>query len=123
MGLTKLQEMKRAVNATCYGERIGSVEEIQVRGDDNTLIHYWEELDPDGEIDGTATLELPVDLILGNYSILVGNDYIGYSEFVLSQSGDVVTQEPLDIVLLSTLVIATVGIIVVVVIILKWRTV
>ncbi|MHA1927303.1 MAG: hypothetical protein ACTSV2_01855, partial [Candidatus Thorarchaeota archaeon] len=110
------------VNATCYGDRIGSVEAILVMDADDELVHYWDGVAANGEINEVATLDLPVDVSFRNYSIFVGNDYIGYTEFILSQSGGS-GSEPLDLVLLSTLAIATIGIIIVVVIVMKKRSV
>lgn len=106
--------------AESLDRRLGTEDEIQVRGEDDSLIFYFDPLLAGHDIAEQAVFEFPVDLESVNYTVKVGNEYVGYAEYICTLSG----MEPLPIV--DPLLIGGIAIAVVIVIVpivyLKTRT-
>jgi len=100
-----------SVVAESLDRRIGTEDEIQVLGEDDSIIFYWDPLRAGGDIAEQVVFEFPVDLESVNYTIRVGNDYVGYAEYICTLSG--MTPLPaVDPLLIGGIAIAVVIIIV-----------
>ena len=100
-----------SVVAESLDRRLGTRDEIQVLGEDDSLIFYWDPLGAGLSFAQEVVFEFPVDLESVNYTIRVGNDYVGYAEYICTLSG----MAPLPIV--DPLLIGGIAIAVVVIII------
>ncbi|MHA1576699.1 MAG: hypothetical protein ACTSU3_05000, partial [Candidatus Thorarchaeota archaeon] len=101
-----------SVVAESLDRRIGTVDEIQVLGEDDSIIYYWDPIDAGISIAREAVFEFPVDLESVNYTIRVGNDYVGYAEYICTLSSGVEPPPIVDPLLIGGIAIAVVIVIV-----------
>jgi hypothetical protein len=82
-GITAGSNLTMSVEMSCLSARLGSHGGINVLGPDGSVLDTIIALEGDQTLIDQANITLPADLSAG-VTILIGNNYTGYSEFLLS---------------------------------------
>jgi hypothetical protein len=100
--------------------RLGTQEELYLIGEDGTELYSWPELSATATIDSAAFITLPEGLTGEDYTIKLGNNFTGFTHFVLTfQEGPVAP--PLDPMLLLGVSIGVIAVVIILVVVLKRR--
>ena len=70
---------------SCRSNRLGSIEDIQVVGPDDTVIDTLAELEADGVYDGQVQVTLPDVMPEDGLVLSIGNNYAGFSLVVITE--------------------------------------
>ncbi len=105
------EEMSLSVSINCLSPRLSTEEAIELRGGDGTLLHLWSALDGGNSHILPITITLPVDLNETGYILRLGNEYSGYTQFLLTSAASSTSPD----LLLPAIVIVTLVAVVIVV--------
>ena len=103
--------MSLSVSINCLSPRLGTEDGIELRGEDGTLLHSWGALDVRNSHILPITITLPINLNETGYILRLGNEYTGYTQFLLTSAASGVFPD----LLLSAIVIVTLVAVVIVV--------
>jgi hypothetical protein len=115
--VTLRTDVSFSVEMNCLSPRLGSHGGVLVLGQDDTILDTLISVGGSQTLIVSATITLPADLSEG-VTILIGNNYTGYSEFVLSTSTLGASIDPL---LIGAVVGVSIAAIVLVVYFVKFR--
>jgi hypothetical protein len=93
-GVTTGATVDMSVEMTCLSPRLGTHDGVHVLGPDGTVLDTLIALQGDQTLTDHASITLPADLS-SDMTILIGNNYTGYAEFVLSAGSAPATIDPL----------------------------
>lgn len=91
--------------------RLGTEDAIELRGEDGSLLNSWGALDGGDSHILPITITLPVDLNETGYILRLGNEYSGYTQFLLTSAASSTSPD----LLLPAIVIVTLVAVVIVV--------
>jgi hypothetical protein len=80
------EEMSLSVSISCLSPRLSTEDGIELRGGDSTLLHSWGALAGGDSHILPITITLPVDLNETGYILRLGNEYSGYTQFLLTST-------------------------------------
>ena len=103
--------MSLSVSINCLSPRLGTEDGIELRGEDGTLLHSWGALDVRNSHILPITIILPVNLNETGYILRLGNEYTGYTQFLLTSAG---SSTPLDLLLPAIIIVTLVAVVIVV---------
>jgi hypothetical protein len=93
-GVTTGSTVDMSVSMTCLSPRLGTHGGVHVLGPDVAVLDTLIAIEADQTLTDQAGITLPSDLS-SDMTILIGNNYTGYAEFVLSTSTTPATLDPL----------------------------
>ena len=105
------EEMSLSVSISCLSPRLGTEDGIELRGEDGTLLHSWGALDIRNSHILPITITLPVNLNDTGYIMRLGNEYSGYTQFLLTSRA---SSSTLDILLPAIVIVTLVAVVIVV---------
>ena len=112
------EEMTLSTQTECLSPRLGSKESILILDDDGNILNSTIAVGGDQTLTDQADIILPEDVTSSGFSIFVGNNYTGFTEFVLSLG---IPGTSLDPLLIGVVVGVAIVAIVIVVYIVKVR--
>ena len=95
-GVTTGATVDMSVEMTCLSPRLGTHGGVHVLSADDTILDTLISLEGDQTLTNQASITLPSDLS-SDMTILIGNNYTGYTEFVLSAGSAAASLDPLII--------------------------
>jgi hypothetical protein len=95
-GVTTGATVGMSAEMTCLSPRLGTHGGVHVLGSDDTILDTLIALEGDQTLTDQVSITLPADLS-SDMTILIGNNYTGYAEFVLSADTPAATMDPLVI--------------------------
>jgi hypothetical protein len=117
-GITAGSNLTMSVEMSCLSARLGSHGGINVLGPDGSVLDTIIALEGDQTLIDQANITLPADLSAG-VTILIGNNYTGYSEFLLSAGTG--APAPIDPLIIGVVVGVSIAAVVLVVYSVKFR--
>jgi hypothetical protein len=117
-GIDAGEDMTLSVRTECLSPRLGSKESISILDSDGNILSTTIAVGGGQTLTDQADIILPEDVTDSGFSILVGNNYTGFSEFVLSLGVPGFTLDPL---LVGAVIGIAIGVIVLVVYFVKIR--
>ena len=89
------EEMTLSTQTECLSPRLGSKESILILDDDGNILNSTIAVGGDQTLTDHANIILPEDVTSSGFSIFVGNNYTGFTEFVLSLGTPGMSIDPL----------------------------
>ena len=89
------EEMTLSTQTECLSPRLGSKESILILDDDGNILNSTIAVGGDQTLTDQADIILPEDVTSSGFSIFVGNNYTGFTEFVLSLGTPGMSIDPL----------------------------
>jgi hypothetical protein len=111
-GVTSGEELTLSTQTECLSPRLGSKESILVLDAADTVLDSMIAVGGDQTLTGQATIELTEDLTSSGLSIFFGNNYTGYTEFVISVGTPTAPLDPLLIGAIAGVAIVAIVIVV-----------
>ncbi len=78
------EEMALSTRTECLSPRLGSKESVHILDDNGNILNSTIAVGGDQTLTDHATIILPEDVTSSGFSIFVGNNYTGFTEFLLS---------------------------------------
>ncbi|MFW9817934.1 MAG: M14 family zinc carboxypeptidase, partial [Candidatus Thorarchaeota archaeon] len=116
-GVTTGDTVDMSVEMTCLSPRLGTHGGVHVIGPGGAVLDTLIAIEGDQTLTDQASITLPSDLS-SDMTILIGNNYTGYAEFVLSTGA---TPAPLDPLIVGAVVAVSIAAVVIVVYFVKFR--
>ena len=89
------EEMVLSTRTECLSPRLGSKDSILILDDNGNILNSTIAVGGDQTLTDTANIILPEDVTSSGFSIFVGNNYTGFTEFVLSLGTPGMSIDPL----------------------------
>jgi len=107
-GVNQGDTLSIAFGVKCLSPRLGSTDEIKVLDLNGAALCTLGKAIPQTSVPMQGTIQLPVDLSASNYTVRVGNNYTGYTRYIISSyvapsDGSLLTAAGVTVVAASSL--------------------
>ena len=113
-GVKAGDEVDMTMNMECLSPRLSTKDMIHILDEEGNILDSMVSISPEDTVYAYPSFELPEDLNASGYVILMGNNYTGYTQFILSTGGEFGSIYPLLLIGGAIVVVSIVALVVII---------